>query len=68
KNVKVKLEIFNVLGQRVKTLINEKLNPDEYEIKWDGKNDSGKLLGSGIYFYRLKAGDYVKSRKMIFLK
>jgi hypothetical protein len=68
QNEKVKLEVFNVLGQKVKTLVNNKLNIGQYEIKWDGKNESGNLLGSGIYFYRLKAGDYIKTRKMIFLK
>jgi hypothetical protein len=65
---KVKLEVFNILGQKVNTLVNNKLNIGQYEIKWDGKNESGNLLGSGIYFYRLKAGDYIKTRKMIFLK
>lgn len=65
---KVKLEVFNVLGQKVKTLVNKKMKIGQYEIKWDGRNESGNLLGSGIYFYRLIAGDYIKTRKMIFLK
>ena len=68
KNVKVKLEIFNVLGQRVNRLINEAMTADDYEIRWDGRNESGDLLGSGIYFYRLRAGNYIKTRKMILLK
>ena len=68
QNVRVKLEIFNILGQRVKTLINETMIADDHEIKWDGRNDSGNLLGSGIYFYRLRAGNFIKTRKMIFLK
>lgn len=64
----VKLEVFNVLGQKVKTLVNNKLNIGQYEVKWDGRSDSGNLTGSGIYFYRLVAGDNIKTRKMIFLK
>ncbi|MCK6618904.1 MAG: T9SS type A sorting domain-containing protein [Calditrichaceae bacterium] len=66
--VKVKLEVFNVLGQRVKTLVDSDLAPGKHEVAWDGRNDAGARVGSGLYFYRLKAGDYVKSRKMILIK
>jgi len=66
--VKVKLEVFNVLGQRVKTLVDSDMAPGKHEVTWDGRNDAGARVGSGIYFYRLKAGDYVNSRKMILIK
>lgn len=65
---KVKLEVFNVLGQRVKTLVDSDMAPGKHEVIWDGRNDAGARVGSGLYFYRLKAGDYVKSRKMILIK
>ena len=67
-HTKVKLEIFNVLGQKVRTLVDDKLAPGVYQIKWKGQNDEGIPLGSGVYFYRLKAGKFVKVRKMILLK
>ena len=64
----VKIEIFNILGQKVRTLVNEKRAAGEYKILWDGRNDAGQLSASGIYFYRMKTADYIKSRKMIFIK
>jgi flagellar hook assembly protein FlgD len=66
--VKVKLEIFNVLGQRVKMLVDKEMPAGEYQMQWDGLNDMGNKLGSGLYFYRISAGDFVKIRKMILLK
>ena len=68
KSSLVKLEIFNVLGQKVKTLVNKKMAADKYSVIWDAKNDFGNLVSSGIYIYRLKADNFVKSRKMIFVK
>jgi hypothetical protein len=65
---KVKLEIFNVLGQRVRTLLDRWLPPGRYRKIWDARNEAGLKLGSGIYFYRITAGDYVQTRKMILLK
>lgn len=66
--VKVKLEIFNVLGQRVKTLVDNDMAPGKHEMLWNGRNDAGNRVSSGIYFYRIEAGGYVKSRKMILLR
>jgi hypothetical protein len=66
--VKVKLEIYNVLGQRVRTLVDSDMAPGKHEMLWDGRNDAGNRVSSGMYFYRLQAGDYVKSRKMILIK
>ena len=66
--VKVKLEIFNLLGQRVKTLVDAALAPGQHRLIWDGRNDAGLRVSSGVYFYRLKAGDYVKSRKMVLIR
>ncbi len=68
RSVKVKIEIFNVLGQRVKILVDKKLPVGEHTVSWDGKNDAHHRLGSGIYFYRITAGDFVKTRKMILLR
>jgi hypothetical protein len=59
----VKLEIFNIMGQRVATLIDQRLQAGNHSVVWDGSQ-----VASGIYFYRLDAGDYVESRKMVLLK
>lgn len=65
---KVNLEIFNILGQRVKVLVNGERNVGLYEINWDATNDVGHKVPSGIYFYRLKAGQKTAIRKMMLLK
>jgi hypothetical protein len=64
----VSLNIYNILGQRVKTLVEEEKLPGEYKVKWDGKDENGNETGSGVYLYRLKAGDYKLTKKMILLK
>jgi hypothetical protein len=68
QNEMVTLEIFNALGQKVRTLVNETKDAGQYEITWDGKNTSGNQLSSGIYLYRLNAGNYVKVMKMVLLR
>jgi predicted secreted protein len=68
QKMKVELMIYNVLGQQVKKLINQDMPPGEHEIIWDGKNDAGNKVNTGIYFYRLQAGYYVKSRKMVLMQ
>jgi hypothetical protein len=64
----VRLDIFNVLGQLVRTLVDEPEQAGFYTIKWDGTNGEGLSAGSGVYFYRIQAGDFVQSRKMMVLK
>ncbi|TVM01423.1 MAG: hypothetical protein CV087_10880 [Candidatus Brocadia sp. WS118] len=64
----VTLEIFNALGQKVRTLVNEKQEAGKYTIQWDGKNNAGNPAASGIYLYRIKAGDFIKVRKMLLLR
>ena len=64
----VELAIFNVLGQRVKTLVKKTQPPNFYLLDWDGSDQSGKLLPSGIYFYRLKAGNFSKAKKILLVR
>jgi photosystem II stability/assembly factor-like uncharacterized protein len=59
----VKLVVFDILGKEVATLVNEKLAPGTYEATFDGSN-----LTSGVYFYRLTAGDFSETKKMIMIK
>jgi len=66
--VQVKLEVFNVRGQLVATLVDDMKTPGSYVVHWDGRDDAGRQTGSGIYIYRLKAGDFSSTRKMVVLK
>jgi immune inhibitor A len=66
--LRVRLEVYNSLGRMVKTLVNKPLNPGVYEVEWDGTNDRGMAVASGVYLYRLTRGDESGSRKMILLK
>lgn len=68
KSERIQLSVYNVLGQKVTTLYNGIHMLGTYSIKWDGKNDHGEALPSGIYFYRLKTDAYTKTAKMILLK
>jgi hypothetical protein len=64
----VHLNIFNILGQKVKTLIDEERPAGKHTILWDGKNDSGHPLVSGVYYYRLTTSDQMQIRKMTLIK
>ena len=65
----VKLEIYNVVGQVVRTLVADHQNAGRYVVQWDATNDSGHSLSSGIYFYRLQAGgEFLEVKKMLLVK
>ncbi len=65
----VRLDVFNVLGQKVTTLVDEETDPGHHFEEWDGQADGGNQVASGIYFYRLTAGDnVVMTKKMMLLK
>jgi len=62
------LIIYNILGQKVRTLVDEKRLPGRYELIWDGKDDKGREATSGVYFYRLEADGFRETKKMILLR
>ena len=62
------LKVYNVLGEVVKTLEDKSQGVGAYSVQWDGKNDLGEKLASGIYFYELKAGEITSSKKKVLLK
>jgi hypothetical protein len=64
----VTLKIFNVLGQEVKTLVDEPQAAGTYSVTWDGKDNAGREMGSGVYFYSLMSGDYQATERMLLVK
>lgn len=68
KSAKVRIDILNVLGQRVRTLVDETMTPGRYVADWDGKDEAGNQVSSGVYFYRMEAGDFSDTKKMVLLK
>jgi hypothetical protein len=64
----VKLVVYNVLGEQVRTLVNESVVPGSYRVQWDGKNEAGQKVSSGVYLYRLTAGNHAQTQKMIMMK
>ncbi|MGH7491319.1 MAG: Ig-like domain-containing protein, partial [bacterium] len=68
RDVQVKLTVYNLLGQRVRELVNEVQKAGFQTQVWDGRDDSGKALPSGLYHYRIEAGDFVAVRRMTLMK
>ncbi|MEA2062470.1 MAG: T9SS type A sorting domain-containing protein, partial [Gemmatimonadota bacterium] len=68
KTVMVSLQVFNLRGQLLRTLVDEEKEAGTYQIQWDGKDSRGGPVSSGIYFYRIRAGDFARVRKMVILK
>ncbi|UCB51962.1 MAG: T9SS type A sorting domain-containing protein [Candidatus Zixiibacteriota bacterium] len=64
----VSLVIYNILGQKVRTLVDNERQSGAVSVSWDGKDDQGKDLSSGIYFYQLRAGELTQTRRMVLLK
>jgi hypothetical protein len=64
----VSLMVYDILGQKVKTLVNGLQQAGYYNINWDGNNDFGRMAASGIYIYRLQSGNFIKTLKMNLLK
>jgi hypothetical protein len=62
------LKIYNVLGQLVKTLVDEEKTAGDYSIFWDGRDSSGDEVASGIYFYQLRIKDFTDTKKMLLLR
>jgi subtilisin-like proprotein convertase family protein len=64
----VELVVYNSLGQRVKTLVNEPLSAGTKQVDWNGTDESGTPVASGVYFYRLSTDQYIESRKMMLVR
>ena len=68
KTSDVKLSIFNALGRKVITVLDNYLSAGQYSVEWDGSGKNGNKVASGIYFYRLSVNNQIKSKKMLLLK
>ncbi len=68
QNEFVMLEIYNIQGQKIKTLVNAKQTAGQHRIRWNGLTDSGLKTASGVYFYKLSAGEFMAIKKMILLR
>lgn len=68
QRVRVELMIYNLLGEKVKTLVNAVQGPGRYVVEWDGCDDRGRKVAPGIYFYQIKMGDRRSTRKLLFVQ
>ena len=64
----VKLGVYNTLGQKIATLVEENLSAGQHTTAWDGRTDDGASVTSGIYFYRIDANQYNETKKMVMMK
>jgi len=64
----VVIKVYDIVGREVKTLVNAELSPGNYSVQWNGNNNYGSQVASGIYFYRVIAGNFIQVKKMILLK
>ncbi|UCB51570.1 MAG: S8 family serine peptidase [Candidatus Zixiibacteriota bacterium] len=67
-SIRTSLKIYNLRGRLVKTLIEDELSPGRYELTWDGSNEEGEKVASGVYLYRLKTPQSQTTRRMVLLK
>ena len=64
----VRLSIYNILGQKIRTLVNEKKKIGHHIMFWDGKNGNNQVVGSGVYLFQFQANNYSRTNKAVFLK
>lgn len=64
----VQVRVYDVAGREVRTLADRHYAAGSHDVIWDGKNNAGHQLASGVYFYQLRAGAFTQVRKMVMLK
>ena len=62
------MEVFDIMGKHVKTLVDENQTAGFKTIKWDATNSAGNNVAAGMYIYQIKSGSYIETKKMILLK
>jgi hypothetical protein len=68
EDANVKLTVYNMMGREIKSLVNQKLSAGYHYAEWDGTDNNGNIVANGLYLYRIEAGTYVMTHKMMFLK
>ncbi|HJL62984.1 MAG TPA: FlgD immunoglobulin-like domain containing protein, partial [Candidatus Marinimicrobia bacterium] len=68
ENSNVRLMIYDVLGRKVRTLVSKRMDAGHHVLNWNGLNDAGADVASGMYVYRIKAGDFIAHRKMLLVR
>jgi hypothetical protein len=68
KDADVQLKVYDLLGREVRTLVNSDVKAGRHEVVWDGRNELGTQVASGVYLYRITAGSFVSTMKMMMLK
>jgi hypothetical protein len=68
KDAQVNISVYNVLGQHVRTLVNDLQRAGKQTVTWDGTDNGGSTVASGVYFYKIRAGDFSDTKKMLLLK
>ncbi|MCF7885748.1 MAG: T9SS type A sorting domain-containing protein, partial [Candidatus Marinimicrobia bacterium] len=69
KAANVKLTVYNMLGQKVKTLVSKDMKAGRYNVQWNARNELGTRVASGLYFYRMQVGGkHIGSKKMVLMK
>ncbi|MBN2245455.1 MAG: T9SS type A sorting domain-containing protein, partial [Candidatus Aminicenantes bacterium] len=64
----VRIDVYNLRGERLITLVNEVRDAGVYGVEWNGRDEAGRMMPSGIYFYNMKSGKYTSIKKMILMK
>jgi flagellar hook assembly protein FlgD len=64
----VKIKVYNALGQLTRVLVDGVKEPGVRSIRWNGCNDKGERVSSGVYFYKMEAGDFTATHKMLVLR
>ena len=62
------IKVYNAMGQLVRTLENGRMEPGRYSSHWDGANASGNRVSSGVYFYKMEAGTFAATKKMLLVR
>ena len=65
---RVELAVFDVLGRKIRTLTARRYAAGTYRVKWDGRDEAARPVPSGVYFYRMKAGTRIWTRKMVLMR
>ena len=68
EQAQITLGIYDLLGKRIKTLVHQSQDAGKQIVMWDGTDDVGRQVSAGVYLYRIQAGQFAQTRKMLFLK